>query len=226
MTAQTVILNFHGIGMPHDGLPADELPYWIPEARFEAVIQRLAAMRQQGRLVDVTFDDGNKSDLDLAVPILLNAGLKADFYILTGRLSDTRYLSADNIRTLIESGMGIGLHGQDHKDWRQLGQSELHQETGDARQVLASVAGYPIDKVSIPFGAYNARLIRYLKAAGFAAIMTSDGGTTSKTSTIQARTSIRSDMSDRDIENILSGNQSILAALRRKASCFVRRYVI
>lgn len=218
-----IILNFHGLGTPHDGVPEDEAPYWLPADRFAQIVEQIAGKRDS---IELTFDDGNRSDLDIATPLLTAHGLRATFFILTGRFGQPRYLSPHDVRALMAAGMDIGLHGQDHIDWRAAPPQVLETETATARQRLAEVTGVPVAAVSIPFGAYNRHVIAHLKAQDFAAIYTSDGGAAGPDGLIRSRTSLRSDMTADRIGDIMRGREKAKTRLRRAMSTFLRRRVI
>lgn len=215
-------INFHGVGEPHRSVPADELPYWLSVARFEAVVARIAALNAAGRDVRITFDDGNSSDLLVAAPVLARFGLVGEFFVLTGRFDDPRYLSPAQVRALQAQGHQVGLHGRDHVDWRQLDDAGLAAETLGARDALAAVVGAPVASVAIPFGAYDRRVMAQLKAAGFTAIHTSDGGMAREGTLVRPRTSLRSDMDDARIEAIMAGAASPVKRLRRLVSMWKR----
>jgi peptidoglycan/xylan/chitin deacetylase (PgdA/CDA1 family) len=221
MTRQ-VVLAFHGLGEPPDRIEADERPYWIPVALFEDIVARTAARPD----VRYTFDDGNLSDLEQGAPILRRFGRSGDFFVLTGRLEQPGYLSPDDVRRLIGMGMTIGLHGRDHLDWRRIGPAQLIEETVTARNVLAEVCGRPIEAVSIPFGAYNRRVLSHLRDCGYATILTVDGGIADDGEQVRNRTSIRSDMDAATLAATLAGQASPWAQLRRMASTFARRRLI
>jgi len=86
-------LCFHGIGAPERELEADEDQFWVEPERFEALLDAA------GELEDVclTFDDGNRSDLSLALPLLRERGLTALFFVVAGRLGEPGSLSADDV---------------------------------------------------------------------------------------------------------------------------------
>jgi peptidoglycan/xylan/chitin deacetylase (PgdA/CDA1 family) len=71
------------------------------------------------RTVLLTFDDGNRSDLITAAPILRRHGFGATFFIteglgvLTGDDGGS-YLSWDDVRDLHDQGFEIGNHTKDH----------------------------------------------------------------------------------------------------------------
>jgi peptidoglycan/xylan/chitin deacetylase (PgdA/CDA1 family) len=222
-----VIVNFHGIGAPHDDVAEAEVPYWISRSLFERIVDRIADLRCTDALdIAVTFDDGNRSDLEVATPVLMKHCIPGSFFVLTGRTRLPAYLAAADIRALIGMGMKVGLHGQDHVDWRYLDSEGLTREIVLARVQLAEMAGEPINAVGIPFGAYNRRVFTRLEEEGFEEIYTSDGGRALPTARFKPRTSLRADMTWERIEEVLSGCDSRLAAIRRTVSTFLRRRVV
>ena len=221
-----IILNLHGIGQPSDQVPSAEVPYWLSERQFCDIIERASVWRKLGQHVRFTFDDGNRSDLEVAAKMLLEHGLRADFFVLTGRLESNRYLGEKDIQDLIGMGMEVGLHGQDHVDWRNLNGQDLDRETRTARLKLSEIIGRPVNKVSIPFGAYNRRLVSHLKGLRFNRIYTSDGGWARVGARVQPRNSLRSDMSCNRLEEILAARTSLYAGTRRAISVFLRQNVI
>ncbi|TWT57726.1 Polysaccharide deacetylase [Thalassoglobus neptunius] len=224
--ANTTILNFHGIGTPAASIPEDEVPYWVSESQFASIVEQAKQLTENGRQFMFTFDDGNRSDLEIACPALKDSGFRGTFFILTGRLGMNGYLSEADIAELISNEMEIGLHGRNHVDWRSVPADEFRDETVTAREELAIVCGKAIDTVSIPFGAYNRQVIHNLKQQKFRRVFTSDGGTTSTDAQIQERISIRGDMEPERIENILHARESAKAKIRRSISTKLRRYIL
>lgn len=174
---RTFILNFHGLGAPPDWVPSAERDYWLSPLVFTALLRTaIAETARAGTALAITFDDGNRSDLDVAAPGLQALGLTATFFVLAGRLDTRGYLSAADVRELDRAGMAIGSHGFDHVDWRKASDRELDRELIEARQVLEQALGKPIDAVGVPFGGYDRRVLRRLTSLGYRAIHTSDRG--------------------------------------------------
>jgi peptidoglycan/xylan/chitin deacetylase (PgdA/CDA1 family) len=217
-----IILNFHGLGGIPEAIAADERPYWIDANLFGEIVARTKTRSD----VKFTFDDGNCSDLEIAAPILAQHGRTGSFFILTGRLDRKGYLGPEEIQALVGMGMGIGLHGRDHVDWRSVSAETLKEETVGAARVLEDVAKRPIGEVSIPFGAYNRHVISHLKRCGFSKLFTSDGGAAASDAQICNRTSIRSDMSMETIDAVLAGASPLGSRARRRVSTFLRRHLI
>ncbi len=82
MARTPVGMIFHGVGAPGRELESGEAPYWISRELFLRVLDRVAADPQPGR-IRLSFDDGNASDHDIALPALLARGLRADFFVLS-----------------------------------------------------------------------------------------------------------------------------------------------
>lgn len=220
-----MILNFHGIGTPHAGVDASERPYWVSEKQFVDILD-MVERRPDADDVLWTFDDGNRSDLDIGAPALSERGRSGVFFVLTGRFDDPNYLDHDQIRHLMAMGMAVGLHGRDHVDWRQIDVAQLNAETVDARNDLMDVIGQPVDQVAIPFGAYNRKIISHLVKCGFSKINTSDGGPSRSTDRVLSRTSVRSDMSLDRVTELIEDRLPARRKIRRQASTFVRRHVL
>jgi hypothetical protein len=64
MNDGVTILNFHGIGRPMRNYWAGEERVWIGGEIFEMVLDEVKGRED----VLVTFDDGNISDIEIALP--------------------------------------------------------------------------------------------------------------------------------------------------------------
>ena len=180
-----LIITFHGLGEPPPSIPADERRVWVPAEWLDAVA---GAAPPKG--LSFAFDDGNASDVEQALPILQAHGLSARFFVLTGRLGQPGYLSAEDVTRLHQAGMRIGSHGLNHRDWRRIDSGELRNETHDSRRILERAHRSPVAEAACPFGSYDRRVLRALRAAGYERVFTSDGGPAASGSTVMPRTSI------------------------------------
>jgi len=212
---QTAIgLIFHGIGLPQRDLEPGEAPYWISTDRFERILDQLQGTFRPD-LIRLSFDDGNASDHDIALPRLLARGLKADFFVLVGRIGQEGSLSADQVRALRAAGMAIGSHGIAHLDWRQLDGPALEAELAESRAALGALLAYPVTAAGIPFGAYNARVLRALRRAGYAVAYSSDRGRMQLDAFLRPRTSVWAQMNDLELTAVLANRISLGKRIRR-----------
>src|SRR6478609_7258795 len=110
-------LCFHGIGVPAGrALEPHEDSFWVGTDAFDEMLDLIA----RSPWVRITFDDGNASDAQIALPALLRRGLRASFFVIAGRCDEPGSLSRADVRELARSGMTVGSHGLRHRNWRRL----------------------------------------------------------------------------------------------------------
>lgn len=214
-----VNLTVHGIGPAARELDDGEDRAWVGIGQFEQVLDALVG--RPG--VRITFDDGNASDLDIALPRLVERGLTAEFFVLVGLLGQPGRLSRDGVRELLAAGMKVGSHGWAHRDWRRLTSEQAHEEIVRAADVLGDIVGQSITRVAIPFGSYDARVLQRLRHARVTRAYTSDGGRARPESWLQARNSLRQDLDAAWISSVLDGTPSLRIRIRRAAARAVKR---
>ena len=220
---QLRVLNFHGIGTPERDLEPGEAPYWITLERFRALLDLVGARPDRDR-IRMTFDDGNSSDVALAAPLLQQRGLKASFFVLAGRIGSIGSLGLEDIAALLRAGMGLGSHGMHHVDWRRLDATGLETELSGSRRRLEDICGHPVVAAAIPFGAYNARVLKSLAAAGYREAYSSDGGPMSEGAFLRPRKTVRADTSLAEIGDFLSGREPLAHRLRRRLATEMKRW--
>ncbi len=224
MTGSHIGLIFHGIGTPGRTIDPDEAPYWIDRDLFAAILDRVRALPDPGR-VRISFDDGNLSDIQNGLPMLVERGLSADFFVLTGRIGQAGSLGMADIRALHKAGMGIGSHGIAHRDWRGLDDAALGEELQTSRRVLEEICGVPVRTAGIPFGGYDARVLRGLRDAGYLAAYSSDGGRMDPTAFLRPRASVRAGMGMAEIDAMIAGRMGLRRRLRRMIGMARKRYL-
>jgi peptidoglycan/xylan/chitin deacetylase (PgdA/CDA1 family) len=220
MTARSVVnLTVHGIGPVSRELDPGEDGTWVSVKQFEQVLD--AAVGRPD--VRITFDDGNSSDLEIALPRLRERGLTAEFFVLAGMLGEPGKLSADGVRELQRAGMRIGSHGWAHRNWRQIDETQAAQEFAEAHRVLHELTGQPVTRVAIPFGSYDRRVLARIRLTGVTRAYTSDGGRTRPDSWLQARNSLRHDIGPEWTEQVLNGTPALPVRARKLAARAVKR---
>lgn len=195
-----VILNFHGLGPLPRGIDAGEADCWLDAPCFEGILDRVMGNER----ILITFDDGNESDHGIALPALLRRGMKAMFFICSGRVGMPGFLDAPQIRELAAHGMAIGSHGVCHLPWRSLDAGRLQDEVAGSRKRLEDLLGGNVDCAACPFGAYDRRVLRALKNAGYRSVFTSDGGECDPGRWLKPRTTIRRASAPAQLERILA----------------------
>ena len=127
------------------------------------------------RAVVITFDDGHSSNEQLALPILLEFGFKAEFFITTGWIGTPNFLDATKIKHLVSAGMRIGSHGVSHTFLNDLDENDLWIELTESKKVLEEIVGENIDTLSLPGGRVPDFVDR-IAEAGFAVSCSSEVG--------------------------------------------------
>ena len=219
MSSFRYILTFHGVGPKPRTLTEEEDAVWLDHDAFEEILDAIKAL---GRTW-LTFDDGNASDLDIALPSLLRRNLKADFFISTGKVGCDGYLNASQVREIANAGMGIGNHGISHTSWRKLDHSDLWNELKNSQKKLEEIVGKPIDQASCPFGHYDRRVLSFLRRAGYSRVYTSDGGVAVTSHWLQPRTSLHRHDSSSSIYDLLSTNHHSTRNLIRRLKTAIKR---
>jgi peptidoglycan/xylan/chitin deacetylase (PgdA/CDA1 family) len=219
MGSRRLNLTFHGIGGTDRRLAQGEEGFWLDQDEFESALDSVVGRRD----VSITFDDGNASDVEHALPRLRRRGLTATFFVVAGRLGAPGFLDERGVRELAAAGMGIGCHGMRHRPWRGLDERELWEEVVEARRVLEEVVRRPVTEAACPFGSYDRRVLRFLRRNGYRRAYTSDRGTASAGDWIQPRNTVRPGNAASVIDRVLA-EASTHNGLRRRAKLAVKRW--
>ncbi|PKH37438.1 Polysaccharide deacetylase [Nocardioides alpinus] len=199
---ESVNVCFHGVGTPARELEPGEAPYWIDVPTFLGVLDLVV----NDPRVQLSFDDGNASDVLIGLPALLERGLDATFFVLAGRLDQPGSLSTQDVRDLAAAGMRIGTHGMDHVPWRRLEPHQRQRELVDARRRIEDIVGARVDEAALPLGRYDRTLLAHLRRLGYAAVHSSDRCRARSDAWLRPRYSIRSD------DTVAAVRETVLAA--------------
>jgi peptidoglycan/xylan/chitin deacetylase (PgdA/CDA1 family) len=132
------------------------------------------------RAIAITFDDGFRELVDVALPILDEYGLAATVYIVTGHVGGTsRWLERDGegdrpllswteIRSLAAAGIEIGAHGHRHVALDLLSEGDASEEISRSRHELEEGLGRPVMSFAYPYGFHTAAIKRLVANIGFA----------------------------------------------------------
>lgn len=189
---------------------------WLSTSSF---IAALDAVRNVTHHL-ITFDDGNRSDLEIAAPRLAERGMTAIFFICAGRLNDDAYLAASDARQLLDAGMSIGSHGMDHIRWRGLDPERLEAELVTSKSILEDALGIAIHDAACPFGMYDRTVLKAVRRAGYRRLFTSDGVGPRMRGWIYPRTTITATNANADAISRLRAASGL-----RRLSCAARIWI-
>jgi peptidoglycan/xylan/chitin deacetylase (PgdA/CDA1 family) len=180
---RSVVLMYHRLGDGTVGREPGEETYAVREEAFRAQMQCLADGRHQvkdlqalvapaapvvsEREVALTFDDGCRSDIAVAAPVLAELGLPAAFFVTPAWIGTPGFMDWGDVRELNRMGMTVGAHGLDHTPLNSLSPVELGRHLREARRELAGRLGEDPVALSMPGGAGGDRELRAAREVGF-----------------------------------------------------------
>jgi len=137
----------------------------------------LTATPQPG--IAVTFDDGYRSTLTLAAPILVEHSIAFSVFVTKSFIdSDPKYLTSADLRTLASfSGVVLGTHGVSHSQLAKLDEKALREELSSSRDWLQQATGAPVTSMSYPHGSHTQRIGEIARECGYLAAACSSRGT-------------------------------------------------
>lgn len=173
------VLVYHTISSPSEPLLAD---IDISPERFAQQLKWLVRWRHVAPLIEtlnpsamrhpvaITFDDGYRDNLTVALPLLEKFSLPATVFVSAGFIGDEGYVSCDELRELSRHPLvTIGAHGLRHRHFKRLPDDEVREELIEARQVLEDITGKRVDLMSWPYGECDRRLEQLSAEGGYRA---------------------------------------------------------
>jgi peptidoglycan/xylan/chitin deacetylase (PgdA/CDA1 family) len=183
-----VFLMYHELALPRRPICQEEpgySRYVLTENEFRSQIEFLkqhgwgglslsqALAYPEGHCICITFDDGCETDLLAVAPILRQARYAATFFVTTGRLGRTGYLSHQQVRELSALGFEIGCHSMTHAYLTDLDEKGLQREICDAKSQLEQIVGRAVEHFSCPGGRFDQRVLFTARGAGYRSLSTS-----------------------------------------------------
>jgi peptidoglycan/xylan/chitin deacetylase (PgdA/CDA1 family) len=208
MASEEIInLSFHGVGPPPGAArERGEHDYWVGRDAFLSLLDE-AHGRDDVRL---SFDDGNASDVEVALPALVERGMTADFFVVAGRLGSPGNVDVSGVRALRAAGMRVGSHGMDHRSWRGLDDDTLAAELVEAREAIAEAAGSAVEAAALPLGQYDRTILAALRRFDYRFVYSSDARRARVGAWLQPRYSVRAD------DTVRSVRETVFAAPRAR----------
>jgi peptidoglycan/xylan/chitin deacetylase (PgdA/CDA1 family) len=164
------ILCYHAVGTPmwgvNDVTPARfrrhmelaiELGYRFVSAR-DVAARDVAGDPGGERRLAVTFDDGLRSVATGALPTLLELGIPATVFVVSGwaagdhDLRPSPVLDWGEVRALADAGVTIGSHSVSHPDFATLDEAGMRRQLEGSRAAISAATGLDTDEFAVPFG--------------------------------------------------------------------------
>ncbi|MCA1644653.1 MAG: polysaccharide deacetylase family protein, partial [Chloroflexi bacterium] len=126
--------------------------------------------RPRGCLV-LTFDDGLLSQYLNAVPVLVDLGLPAVFFVLPGFTDGVhRYMGPPELWAMAQAGFEVQAHTCNHPSLPRLARLNLNAlfaELQDCKAILEGITGVPVNFLAYPSGSYDATVLDAIARFGY-----------------------------------------------------------
>ncbi len=156
----------------------------------------------------ITFDDGWANQYEYALPVLKKYGDTATFFVFTDGVGSYKRMTWDQVRALAEAGMTIGSHTQTHRVMTSITDpAELSDELTGSKKILEEKLGMPVYFLAYPEGISNAAVRDAVKAAGYEAARSFQGGVLNDASRIFGLRSVMVTDDMAQFESYLTGEQ-------------------
>jgi len=188
-------------------------PYIIKRSDFETQMQWLAKSAKPAMIV---FDDGWKSNYEIAYSVLKQHGLSATFFVTIENIGKPEMMTWDQLREMANNDMKIGSHSLTHKIPVSLNAKELEYELSESKKLLEEKLKIPIDYFSSPTGFYNPIMPEVAKNIGYKAVLISNTSLSSPNDFILNKTSIKRSYDFKTFISIVEQNPLIFKELNRK----------
>jgi peptidoglycan/xylan/chitin deacetylase (PgdA/CDA1 family) len=201
------VLGYHKIGEPAPG--GWETWYYVPTATLAAHLEELRSDRWElidlprllagledpatlpARAALVTFDDGYRSLVSNALPVLRDARCPAVAFVPTDYVGAWNEFDADSheprepicswdeLVELSRAGVSVQSHGQSHVAFSELDGPRISGELSGSKATLDTRLGTPVEAFSFPYGDPGrdaSATDRHLRGAGYRAAFLYGGG--------------------------------------------------
>ena len=119
------------------------------------------------KLVVLTFDDGNISDLTTAAPILKTHGFGATFYITSGWVGKPGRLNWEQVKELNDQGFEIGNHSSTHPNMLHISEEEIRDQIISFDRACEEHGIPKARSFAYPGGHHDRRMVKILESEGY-----------------------------------------------------------
>lgn len=184
----SVALMYHAIGAngavaagqdPHYSIDRDVFARHLRDCRatgsaVSSARDWLAGPREPAILL--SFDDGHVSNHGEALPLLLEHGCSADFFVNSGNVGTPGFATWSQLREMAAAGQSIQSHSHTHRYLTSLGAAELRDELSRSRAMIEQEIGQPVTLLAPPGGRMPPNLEQVARDCGYRHILSSRPG--------------------------------------------------
>ncbi len=172
--ASSAILLYHSLDRSGKIFSTDPSMF---RAHLEALVESgvetvpLEAILKSPGAIALTFDDGYDNFHEQALPLLIQHGLPATLFVVSGQCGGSgqwrsrvgpmvkqRLLSWSQLREISEAGVTIGAHSVSHDNLVSLPEDAVIREMRDCRIEIEDRIGRPVNVFAYPYGISDRRI--------------------------------------------------------------------
>lgn len=143
---------------------------WLSRWRQVVPLSDTLSSENHPRTVSITFDDGYRNNLTVALPLLEKFSMPMTLFVIAGCVDADRYLTADELRAMARHPLvTLGAHGLWHRHFNRLSHEEARFELIESRRLLEDITQMEIDLMAWPYGECNRELEQLSAECGYRA---------------------------------------------------------
>ena len=132
------------------------------------------------KVVCITVDDGYKTFMTGAMPLLEKYGFKASLFINSESVGGNDFMTWEELKKIHEKGIEIGNHSHSHAYFLNLSQAErvtaFKKDIEKCQNLIHNHLGFYPDVFAYPYGEYDIAMKNALKTMGFKAAAAQNSG--------------------------------------------------
>jgi len=135
---------------------------------YEAV--RAGQRKPRGREVVLTFDDGNYTVPEQAIPVLKRYEMPVTLFLVSESVKDGRYgsIKEDKVLELAQyPWITMASHSQTHPLLSELTEAQIQEELEGSKRDLEALLKRPVRYFAYPSGNLDERVVRLAQSAGY-----------------------------------------------------------
>ncbi len=166
--------------------------------------------------VCLTFDDGWLGNYLHAYPVLRQYGFKVTFFVATGLIGTPFYMTWEQLKEMVTSGMSVESHTKTHRPLGAMGDAEALLELSESKKEVEERLLTKVRHLSLPHGSKNSLTWPAARKCGYKSICTSDVGffATGSTGPWLKRISIGDGVSFNRFQSIVEGRGRAIVGMR------------
>jgi len=143
---------------------------WLSRWRKVVPLTETLSDRAYGRQTAITFDDGFRDNLTVALPLLERFQLPMTLFVTAAFLNQEGYLSEAELREVSRHPLiTIGAHGLWHRHLNRMSLNDARFELKESRRLLQDVTGQSVALLAWPFGECSEELEELSAECGYRA---------------------------------------------------------